>query len=113
MPLELSAVKRRLQDHLREGLLIVVGSGLSAAEGIPGMWPLAEHLKREIPPRLAAAPDPAWGVVVSALDAGDNLEAAMGKADLLPTTVEMIVAETAQSSEGAAFPFKLFSLLYF
>ncbi len=96
MPLELSAVKRRLQDHLQEGLLIVVGSGLSAAEGIPGMGPLAEHLRREIPPRLAAAPDSAWGVVAAALDAGDNLEVAMGKADLLPATVEMIVAETAQ-----------------
>jgi hypothetical protein len=96
MPLDLSTVKRRLQDHLQEGLLIVVGSGLSAAEGIPGMWLLAEHLKREIPPRLAAAPDPAWGVVAAALDAGDNLEAAMGKADLLPATVEMIVVETAQ-----------------
>ena len=96
MPLELSTVKRRLQDHLQEGLLIVVGSGLSAAEGIPGMASLAEHLKREIPPRLAAAPDPAWGVVAAALDAGDNLEAAMGNANLLSATVEMIVAETAQ-----------------
>lgn len=56
MPLDLSAVKRRLQDHLQEGLLIVVGSGLSAAEGIPGMGLLAEHLKREIPPRLTNAP---------------------------------------------------------
>jgi len=96
MPLELSTVKRRLQDHLQECLLIVVGSGLSAAEGIPGMWPLAEHLKREIPPRLAATPDPAWDVVAGALDAGDNLEVAMGNANLLPATVEMIVAETAR-----------------
>jgi hypothetical protein len=96
MTLELSKVKRRLQDHLQEGLLVVVGSGLSAAEGIPGMWSLAEHLKRVVPSRLAAGPDPAWSVVVSALDAGDNLEAAMGKANLLPATVEIIVAETAQ-----------------
>ena len=96
MPLELSKVKRRLQDHLQEGLLIIVGSGLSAAEGIPGMWLLAEHLKREIPPKLTARPDPAWGVVAAALDAGDNLEVAMGKADLLPATVEVIVEETAQ-----------------
>jgi hypothetical protein len=79
MPLELSTVKRRLQDHLQEGLLVVVGSGLSAAEGIPGMASLAAHLKREIPPRLAAAPDPAWGVVAAALDAGDNLEVAIGQ----------------------------------
>jgi hypothetical protein len=80
MALKLSNVKRRLQDHLQEGLLVVVGSGLSAAEGIPEMWLLAEHLKRVVPPRLATTPDPAWSVVVSALDAGDNLESAMGKA---------------------------------
>jgi hypothetical protein len=95
MPLELSTVKRRLQNHLQEGLLIVVGSGLSAAEGIPGMDALATHLKSTIPAHLAAAPDPGWDVVVSALDAKENLEEAMGKADLLQSTVQMIVAETA------------------
>lgn len=95
MPLELSEVKRRLQDHLQEGLLVVVGSGLSAAEGIPGMKPLAEHLKRIVPLRLRPITDPTWDVVVSALDAGDDLEAAMGKADLPQRTVEIIVEETA------------------
>jgi len=60
------------------------------------MGRLAEHLKREIPSKLASTPDPAWGVVAAALDKGDNLEVAMGKADLLPTTVEIIVWETAQ-----------------
>jgi len=89
-------VKRRLQDHLQEGLLIVVGSGLSAAEGIPGMWSLAEHLKRVVPSRLASVPDPAWHVVVSALDAGDNLESAMDKANLRAETVGIIVSETAK-----------------
>lgn len=96
MALALSEVKRQLQDHLQEGLLLVVGTGLSTAEGIPGMRPLAEHLKRTLPSKLTAAPDPAWDEVVAALDAGDHLEAAMGKANLLPTTVEAIVAETAR-----------------
>ena len=96
MALDLCTVKRQLQDHLQEGLLIVVGSGLSIAEGIPGMGLLAEHLKREVPPKLAAAPDPAWDSAASALDAGDNLEAAMGKVNLLSTTVETIVAETTR-----------------
>lgn len=96
MSLQLSEVKRRLQDHLQEGLLIVVGSGLSAAEGIPGMRPLAEHLKIRVPLRLRPLTDPAWDVVVSALDSGEDLEAAMGRADLLPATVEIIVTETAE-----------------
>ena len=74
----------------------MVGTGLSIAEGIPGMWPLGEHLKKVIPPQLASAPDPAWDIVVSALNAGDHLEAAMGKANLRPTTVDAIVDATAQ-----------------
>lgn len=96
MALELSSVKRQLQDHLQEGLLLVVGTGLSIAEGIPGMWPLGAHLKTVIPPRLVSAPDPAWNDVVAALDAGDHLETAMSKTNLKDTTVDAIVEETAK-----------------
>src|SRR6266567_1071010 len=68
MPLELSEIKRQIQDHLQEGLLLVVGTGLSMAEDVPGMGPLAEHLKTEMPPKLSKAPDPAWSQVGAALD---------------------------------------------
>ena len=95
MALELTKVKRLLQDHLQEGLLLIVGAGLSIAEGIPGMGPLAEHLKSVIPPKLTSAPDPAWNDVVTALDSGDHLEAAMGKAKLQSSTVDAIVEATA------------------
>jgi len=47
--LEMSKVKRLLQDHLQEGLLLIIGSGLSIAEGIPGMGPLTELLKKRFP----------------------------------------------------------------
>jgi NAD-dependent SIR2 family protein deacetylase len=93
--LELSNVKRQLQEHLQEGLLIVVGSGLSAAEGIPGMWTLAQHLKKVMPEHLDSRPDPSWSVIEQSLDAGDNLEAAMSKTNLHDKTVETIVRETA------------------
>ena len=95
MALELSKVKRQLQDHLQEGLLIVAGTGLSIAEGIPGMWPLAEHLKSEIPKILTSVPDPNWEKIVTALEDGDHLEAAMGKVTLQSTTVEAIIEATA------------------
>jgi len=95
MALELSSVKRQIQDHLQEGLLLIVGTGLSIAEGIPGIAPLAEHLKSEIPAKITAIPDPGWKQVVAALDSGDNLEAAMGKVTLNATTVDAIVAATA------------------
>ena len=95
MVLEASNVKRLLQDHLQEGLLLVVGAGLSIAEGVPGMGPLAEYLKSVIPPMLTSAPDVAWNDVVTSLDNGDNLEVAMGKANLKSSTVEAIVETTA------------------
>ncbi len=95
MAIELSQVKRQIQDHLQEGPLIVVGTGLSIAEGIPGMGALAEYLKRHIPNKLAGTPDPAWDQVVAALDGGAHLEAAMEKATLRPATVEAIVAAVA------------------
>lgn len=93
--LELSAIKKMLEDHLQEGLLLVAGSGLSIAEGIPSMWHLAEHLKSVLPEKLKALPDAGWADVVTALNAGDHLEAAMGKATLKGPTVDAIVAETA------------------
>ncbi len=95
MPLQLSDVKRQIQDHLQEGLLLVVGTGVSIAEGIPGMGALASHLKAEIPATFTLSPDPGWQQVVAALDAGDHLEAAMGKATLQQATVDAIVAKTA------------------
>jgi len=34
--MKLPELKKVLQDHFTDGLLVVVGSGLSAEEGIPG-----------------------------------------------------------------------------
>ncbi len=96
MTLDPSQVTRQLQDHLQEGLLIVVGTGPSIAEGIPGMESLAKHLVRTIPGKLTSAPDDGWSQVAQALEEGANLEEAMGKTNLLPTTIEEIVAETAR-----------------
>lgn len=95
MTIELSKVKRNIQDHLQEGLLLVVGTGLSTAEGIPDMGTLSDHLKKEMPLKLATEPDPAWDDIVTALDSGDHLEAAMEKVTLKSATVEAIVVITA------------------
>ncbi|MBN1691384.1 MAG: SIR2 family protein [Dehalococcoidia bacterium] len=96
MSIELSKVKKMLQDHLQEGLLLVVGTGLSMAEGIPGMRELSDHLKATIPPKLLLYPDSGWDDVVVALDSGDHLEAAMGRVTLKSTTVEAIIEETTK-----------------
>jgi hypothetical protein len=99
--LDLSEVKRRLQDHLCEGLLIVIGSGLSIAEDIPGMWDLAQHLLQNIPARLADAPDPEWAKIAFALNAGDDLESAMSRVNLLASTFEAILEESARLISAA------------
>lgn len=46
--MELHNVKVRLQEHLSDGLVTIVGSGLSCAEGLPGMGELADHLLAEV-----------------------------------------------------------------
>ena len=43
-PRELNDIKRILQDHMRPGIVVVIGSGLSCAEGLPSMRDLADHL---------------------------------------------------------------------
>ena len=40
----LEAMQVAVQDCLKKLPVIVLGSGASAAHGIPGMWPLGEHL---------------------------------------------------------------------
>lgn len=95
MALNLSDAKRLVQDHLQEGLLLVVGTGLSCAEGLPGMGALGDHLKRVIPTKFQDTPDPSWEKVARFLDAGDNLETAMGKVTLREPTVDAIVAATS------------------
>ena len=46
--LTLDEIKRHLQNHLCDGLVTVIGSGLSCAEGLPGMKDLEEHLIKNI-----------------------------------------------------------------
>ena len=95
MTLELSKVKRLFQDHLQEGLLLIVESGLSIAEGIPGMAILAEHLKKKISPEFVPELDLAWNKVIAALDGGEHIESAMSEITLNESTVKAIVQETA------------------
>ncbi len=55
---------------------IVLGSGASAAHGVPGMPALQEHLVQSIEPKSTADED-AWLLVRTALNKGDDLEAAL------------------------------------
>jgi hypothetical protein len=89
------ALVKFVQQHFTDGLALVVGSGLSSAEGIPGMPELAAHLTTCS--NSLAGPDLAvWSKVRVNLTGGEDLETALLKH---PPTQELelwIARETAQ-----------------
>ena len=68
-------LKRQFQNHLSDGLVTVVGSGLSCAEGIPGMRALADFLLTEIPNSLDISCHADWQPIADLLSSGIDLEA--------------------------------------
>lgn len=93
--MDLHNLKRELQDHLRDGLVTVVGSGLSCAEGLPGMGELASHLQLKIGPTLTPADVTAWTQISSAISS-DGLEAALLKHPPSTALEAAISSETAE-----------------
>jgi SIR2-like protein len=75
--MDIGELKQRLQEHFTDGLVTIVGSGLSVAEGIPGMGDLATHLRKEVPPRLSSESSPVWDNISAELDKGTDLENTM------------------------------------
>ena len=58
--MELNTLKKQLQEHLGDGLVLIVGSGLSCAEGVPGMAALGHHLVTHIPASLSPDDTKLW-----------------------------------------------------
>jgi len=44
-------IKKRIQEHFTDGLVTIVGSGLSVDAGLPGMQELGRFLFEVIPKR--------------------------------------------------------------
>ncbi len=72
------AFVKSLQDHFTDGLALVIGSGLSSAEGIPGMPALAAHLSNRAS-SLTGEDAAFWSQAQAVLDADEGLEAALLK----------------------------------
>ena len=68
--------KKALQDHFGDGLAVVVGSGLSCAEGLAGMAELTDHLNANVKANLDQDTKSEWSTL-STLIAARGLEPAL------------------------------------
>lgn len=93
--LDLHDLKLTLQKHFTDGLVTVVGSGLSCAEGLPGMGELAIHLDGTVSGGLASADIDTWKAI-SPLLPTKGLEAALLEVPPTPGLEAAIVARTAE-----------------
>jgi hypothetical protein len=82
-----------IQKHLTDGLVVVVGSGLSAAEGMSGMSDLARHLSDNAG-SLPPADRDLWTQIKKRLDACEGLEAALLKHSPSETLEPWILSQT-------------------
>lgn len=92
--MNLDEVKKRLQQHLSDGLVTVVGSGLSCAEGLPGMGELADHLIATVGPGLGTDDSTAWDAIFPIIKV-KGLEAALLEMPPTPTLESAIASATA------------------
>lgn len=99
----LADLKRKLQDHFSDALVTVVGSGHSAALGIPNMRALADELAREMPGRAGAALSE-WQSVASQLTGGAGLETALDELKEDSALIPEIVAVAARFIDAAEKP---------
>ena len=74
--MDYSELAALVQKHVTDGLVLVIGSGLSAAEGIPGMVALAEHLS-ERASVLRGTDAVLWESIKVDIDAGKGLESSL------------------------------------
>ena len=95
------ALVKFVQEHFTDGLALVIGSGLSAAEGIPGMPALATHLSNGAGV-LKGTDATLWNQVKVALDADEGLEAALLKhppSDTLEVWIAQMTCELLMPKE--------------
>ena len=76
--MDLHSLKCTIQDFFQEDTVTIVGSGLSSAEGIPGMSKLAIKLQSDIPSLVSIKEDKdIWNAIATNLASGVALEKAL------------------------------------
>lgn len=92
---------KKFQSHFGDGLVTVVGSGLSCAEGLPSMGTLATALEAVQADNLGASDRPLWQSLIEEIRQV-GLEAALIKAnpaDDIRRLVEQTIGDTIQAAE--------------
>lgn len=93
----LEVAREFAQGTLNTTPVIILGSGASAAHGVPGMWPLAKHLSASVTPGGWTAEEASeWHRFSDRLTAGDDLESAL-QAVRLTVRQTYFVAEQTRS----------------
>lgn len=82
-----------IQRHLTDGLSIIIGSGLSVAEGIPGMSAISTYLNASAS-ELKGDDAKLWGKIAVVLAANKGLEAALLENPPSPSLESWIVKKT-------------------
>lgn len=100
---------RHIQSFFDSNSAIIVGSGLSSAEGIPGMWLLAEELINKVPELISESSFATWELIVNHLTDVEgrikedaNLEAALLKhqpTEDIEFAIRKITTKTIKESE--------------
>lgn len=94
--MELDEIKRIIQDFFQENTVTIVGSGLSLAEGIPGMTALASELLAQMPKLLSEPDIDVWSRIASDLSIKIGLEQALHNTKPSTTIEKHIRKITAQ-----------------
>lgn len=93
--LEIHDLKLLLQRHFTDGLVTIVGSGLSCAEGLPGMGSLAKHLQESFEAGLSNDDKALWAELTPLITVS-GLEAALLSKPPSATLEALIVTKTAE-----------------
>jgi|AGTN01.1.fsa_nt_gi hypothetical protein len=88
-------LKKLVQDAIGPGLVLIVGSGLSVAEGVSGMTALSARLLAAVPSQLPKGQEAAWKSIAIGLAAGRGLEEVLLAHPPTPQIEKLIVDETA------------------
>ena len=100
---ELNELKETIQEFFQENTVTIVGSGLSAAEDLPGMKDLAKYLIAEMPTLIHDQADiDSWSKISTELATGKGLEAVLLKnapTDRLEATIQDLTARLVGEAE--------------